>query len=79
MCIDSGGHISGGAACERVAHDQTVATWTAVISYAVGGAAAITGGYLWWTDPRPSEGKQHAWLRCGPGGTPTSVTCAVTY
>ncbi len=82
-CMDDGkGDIRGGQACETIAHDQTIATWTAAISYGVAGVFTATGLILQFSEPASESGSAHGpprTLACGLGGSLTGATCVARW
>ena len=80
-CMDDGnGHIRGGTRCEQIAHDQTVATWGAAISYGLAGALAATGLILHFSEP----GRERASFRsrsfaCIVNPSIAGATCAARW
>jgi len=80
-CMDDGnGHIRGGTRCEQIAHDQTVATWGAAISYGVAGALVATGLILHFREPaRERASVTQRSFACVLNPSITGATCAARW
>jgi len=82
-CMDDGkGDIRGGTVCQQIAHDQTVATWAAAISYGLAGAFATTGLILQFSEPAAESASARPWprrLACGLDGSLTGATCVARW